>query len=399
MDVPLHTPPHGPHVHRPETPKRWGLPLVLVGLVVAIGWYFRDLLTLFVLAFAAAYILEPLVELFERRRVPRSIAIVLVFIFVGVVLTAVFSVAIPDIVQRVADLKDIIPAKLQNEWIPGITRGLLYLRHKFHVRIPVTADAWVNQLAQRASSLAVPSVAVVLGAASASVSVVEFVIEVIIVLALTFYFLLEYKSLKLGAVALIPLRARETVRRVAGKVDDVLGRYVRGQILVMFILGALFAIGLKALGLKGGVGLGILAGMISFIPYLGFFIALGIAAFMAALDVNTSVLLVVSFMMVVHIVDITTLTPRVLGGSIGLSPIVIILALLAGAKVLGLLGLLVAVPAAAVARVILGELVDYYRGTKFYNEPPTSTLGESATISLNDGTPLRLTQPPPDRTQ
>jgi predicted PurR-regulated permease PerM len=130
---------------------------------------------------------------------------------------------------------------------------------------------------------------------------------------------------------------------------------------------------------------------------VGFLFALAIAALLAALDTSgqCSVGAVVGFMIAIHLLDILVVTPRVLGGSIGLSPVVVIVSLLAGGKAFGFVGLLVAVPAAAVLKVLLDELVDWYKSTHFYGAVPVHTLDTQSTLDTSLPAP-RLSVPPPD---
>ncbi len=381
-----------------EAPRGPFWPWVLIAAVLGLAWWFRDLLMLLGAAFGLAWALAPAVDWLADRRIPRIVAIATVLLGVGVCATILLWIAIPDIVENVTHLAGTVPQRVQNDWMPRITRGLLWLRRRSHLRIPLTADAWVTSLASRASSVAQGSLSVVTSAAGVSLSIVEFAVEVLIVLALAFYALSGWRGIVDGVTALIPTRSRDDVLRVAGSVDRVLGRYVRGQFLVMVILGTLFAAGLGALKVPAGVGLGIFAGLIAFVPYLGFFIALGLATLLAALDTTgeCSVAAVVVFMFVVHLLDILVVTPRVLGGSIGLSPMVIIVGLLAGAKVLGIFGLLIAVPAAAVLKVLLDELVDWYKSTHFYSAPPLHTIETDDAIGSTSTPMPRLTQPPPE---
>ena len=387
--VPLHPRPA-------ETPRVPLWPWVLVVAVLGLAWWFRDLLMLLGAAFGLAWALSPAVDWLADRRVPRLLAIAAVLLGVGVCATVLLWIAVPDIVENFTHLAGTVPQRVQTDWMPRINRALLWLRRRSHVRIPLTADAWITSLASRLGSVAQGSLSVVTSAAGVSLSIVEFAVEVLIVLALSFYALSGWRGIVEGVTELIPARSRADVLRVAGGVDRVLGRFVRGQFLVMLILGTLFAAGLGALKVPAGVGLGIFAGLIAFVPYLGFFIALGLATLLAALDTTgqCSVAAVVVFMFVVHLLDILVVTPRVLGGSIGLSPIVVIVALLAGAKVLGLLGLLIAVPMAAVLKVLLDELVDWYKSTHFYSAPPLHTIETDDALGSTSTPMPRLTQPP-----
>ncbi|MFO0610690.1 MAG: AI-2E family transporter [Polyangiales bacterium] len=384
------------HPRPAEAPRAPLWPWVLGAIGLGLVWWFRDLLTLLGAAFGLAWALAPAVDWLAERRVPRVLAIAVVLLGVGVCATILLWIAIPDIVENVTQLASTVPVRVQNDWLPRLTRGLLWLRRRSHLRIPLTADAWVSSLASRASSVAQGSLSVVTSAAGVSLSIVEFAVEVLIVLALSFYALTGWRPIVDGLKGLVPTRSRDDVLRVAASVDRVLGRFVRGQFLVMLILGTLFAAGLGALKVPAGVGLGIFAGLIAFVPYLGFFIALCLATTLAALDTSgqCSVAAVVVYMLVIHLLDILVITPRVLGGSIGLSPIVVIVALLAGAKVFGFLGLLVAVPAAAVLKVLLDELVDWYKSTHFYSAPPLHTIDTEDTLGSTAAPAPRLTQPP-----
>lgn len=379
-----------------DPPPRWNvLPWLALAFVAALVWYFRGILMLVGAAVALAWVLSPAVDWLQARRVPRPIAIVLVLLLVGVIATGLLWVAVPDIVEHLTELVGVIPQRMQQDWLPRITNGLLWLRRRSHLRIPVTTDAWLAQLASRASSVAQGSLAVVASAAGLSYVIVEKAIESLIVLALSFYTLSGWHPLLDTLRDLVPTRARPRVVDVVKKVDHALGRLVRGQFIVMAILGTFFAVGLDALGLPAGFGLGIFAGLIAFVPYLGFLIALAIAALLAALDTSghCSVGAIVGYMVAVHLLDILVITPRVLGGSVGLSPVVIIVSLLAGAQAFGFAGLLVAVPIAAVVRVLLTELVDWYKSTRFYGLAPVHTLDTQSTVDTSAPAP-RLSMPP-----
>lgn len=354
-----------------SVPQRSWLPWIVLALALYAGWYFRDLLALLGTSFALAYLLEPLVERLEKLGLPRSLAIVSVLLTATVLLSGLLAIVVPNIVHEFSELSAKLPNTMRTAVIPRLNRGLLELRHRYHVRVPITADAWLGQLGSRAD-LAPRSFAAVVSAASATISALEFGIEVLIVLAMAFYLLQDWRPTLDRVTELVPNAARPQFVSIVGRLDTTMGRYLRGQLVVMGILGALFSVGLTALGVPAGLGLGVLAGMISFIPYVGFLIALCLAVLLSALDGSggTHVLLVLGFMAAVHVLDITVLTPRILGGSIGLSPVAVILSLLAGAKLLGFAGLLIAIPMAAMLRVLLSEAVAWYQSTHFYRDPP-----------------------------
>lgn len=366
----------------PTAPRRALLPWLGVAVVLFLAYYFRDLLELAGAAFAMAYLLDPLVMRLERLRVPRPLATVLVLTVLGVVFTLTVWFVVPDIVRQITDLLTSLPRKLRDQWIPWANHLLVSLRQRYRLHIPVTAEAWLAQAGVRTDEIARRSLGMVQSAADVSISILEKVLQSVIVAAMAFYLLLDYHRLLDGVGDLVPRRATEDFSRIATKVNDALGRYVRGQALAMLILGTLFAVGLTALKVPAGAGIGILAGLLTVVPYVGFFIALIVSALLALLDGGTGACLAVTgYMVFVHLVDITFVTPRIVGGSIGLSPVWVILALLAGGKVAGFFGLLAAIPVASVLRVLVGEAVDYYRTTRFYTAMPASE-GAVQTVEL-----------------
>ncbi|MDB4929787.1 MAG: putative permease often clustered with de novo purine synthesis [Myxococcaceae bacterium] len=385
----------------PTAPRRALLPWLGVGVALALAYYFRDLLGLLGAAFAMAYLLDPLVLRLERLRVPRPLAIVLVLTVLAVVFTLTIWFVVPDIVRQLTDLLTSLPRKLRDQWIPSANNLLVSMRQRYRVRIPVTAESWLAQAGVRTDEIARRSLGMVQSAAGVSLSIIEKVVQSVIVAAMAFYLLLDYHRMLDGVVELVPRRAKDDFSRIATKVNDALGRYVRGQALAMLILGTLFAVGLTVLKVPAGAGIGILAGVLTVVPYVGFFIALIVSALLALLDGGTGACLaVVGYMVFVHLVDITFVTPRIVGGSIGLSPVWVILALLAGGKVAGFVGLLAAIPVASVLRVLVGEAVDYYRTTRFYAAVPAPE-GAAQAVELTHlehqlmGGDVALPPPPP----
>lgn len=366
----------------PTSPLRLILPWAVLAGALVLAWYFRDLLTLLMMAAAMAYVVVPLVDRLERARVPRPLAIVLVLLGIAGSTTLLLMLVLPGIVEQATTLAATLPAKVQRVVIPWANDALLQLRRRFHVRIPTTVDAWLAQAGVRSSEFAQRATGLALSAAGASISVIEWVAETVIVLALSFYLLSDWRRMIDAVRELVPRRALAETSRIAQRVDEALGRYVRGQLLVMAILGGLWATGLGLLNVPGGVGLGLLAGLLSFVPYLGFLIAMAIATALAALDGGgtSHVLTVLGFMWVVHVIDITLVTPRILGGRVGLPPATVILALLAGGKVAGFVGLLVAIPVASVFRVLLSEIVVWYRGTRFFTAAPALITEQEAVL-------------------
>ena len=173
---------------------------------------------------------------------------------------------------------------------------------------------------------------------------------------LTFYFLRDWDLLVERIAALVPRDHIATVTRLALESNEVLGAFLRGQFLVMLALGAIYAIGLSVVGLKVGLLVGIIAGLISFVPYLGTAtgIVLGVIAAMVQSGGDWSLVAMVMGVFVVgQMLEGYVLTPRIVGDRIGLHPVAVIFAIMAGGQLFGFLGMLLALPVAAIANVLL----------------------------------------------
>jgi predicted PurR-regulated permease PerM len=345
-------------------PRRTLVPWLVVAAIFTIGYVFRATLTLAFAAFAIAYVFSPLVRRVERWGVPRPLAILLVLLGGTATVATVLAMLLPQLLKQTQTLFASVPsysAAIQRQWIP-------WLRMHLHIHLPPRTEDALAQLGLRASSLAPQLGDLLDNTVSYTVTIVEAIFTGLIVFALTFYLLMDFDSVLHAARELVPHRARPRTQVIAHEIDDTLRHFVTGQLLVMAILGALYAVGLGVVGVPAGWAIGLFAGMISFVPYLGFFVAMGLAMLMAALQGHGAgpVFAVLGMMAAVHILDLTLITPRILGGRAKISPVVTILALIAGGSVFGFAGVLVAIPVASVLKVLLRELVIVYKNTQFF---------------------------------
>lgn len=365
-------------IHLP--PRRTLIPWLVAAGILALAFVFRHALTLGFVGFSVAYVLSPIVRRAERLRIPRPVTILLVMLSGTALVVASAWVLIPEMLRQSESLARSVPRYsqyIQREWIP-------YLRNRWHLHIPPRTEDALAQLGLRASSIAPRIGALLNNTLQYTLVLVELLFNALIVFALAFYFLLDFDGVVQRAFDLVPHRARDRVGRLGREINETLRHFINGQLLVMAILALLFALGLGVLGVPAWWAIGLFAGMISFVPYLGFFVALGLAIFMAALQGQgiAHVLAVCGVMTMVHVLDLTLITPRILGGRAKISPVVVILALVAGGSIFGFVGVLVAIPVASVLRVLLREVVSYYKTTPYFLSRPISIA------SLQGITPL-----------
>ena len=179
---------------------------------------------------------------------------------------------------------------------------------------------------------------------------------------ITFYLLRDWDKITAHLGALVPSQQRATVFQLARDTDEVLGAFLRGQLLVMFALSVIYSVGLSLVGLKFAVAIGVVSGLVSFVPYLGFVFGISLAFLTVILEPNSLWLMagVVATFSIAQFIEGSFLTPNLVGDRIGLHPVIIIFAVAAGGQLFGFFGILLALPAAAVLSVVVRFAYDRY---------------------------------------
>jgi predicted PurR-regulated permease PerM len=314
-----------------------------------------------------AYLFDPLIDRFEARRVRRSAAILIVIAVMGGVVFGLLAVVLPRLIAEIAQLGQELPAYLE--------RVLMNLIPRFEEVTGMTVPRSVEDLLERvrAGQIALPLEALrallqrLLGVVTGTVSGI---IGLLVIPVLAYYFLVEFDDLKPRVLSLVPPRHREYVRAKASTIDGLVSRFIRGQLTIAITLGVLYAVGFTLIGIDLAVGVGLLAGVLALIPYLGNVVAVTSATLLCILKfgVDVHLLLVLGWYLVVQNLEGFVLTPLIVGKSVGLHPAVVIVALLIGADLFGFLGLLVAVPLAAVAKVFAEDAYEAYRESSLYRK-------------------------------
>jgi predicted PurR-regulated permease PerM len=320
----------------------------------------------FVLAAVIAYVLHPLVERLWARRVPRWLGAGLAITFLMLVLLAVVLLIVPVITKQIPLLRDQVPELLErlNDWVVPLAA-----RFGVDARVDVTVvreglrsliSGHEGQLVEGLlSSLRIG------GSALAAVIGNLFLMPIV-----AFYLLLDWNNLVQRAKGLVPPRWRENVQSFLDETDDVLGQYLRGQLLVMGLLAVLYTVMLALVGLDLALPIGVFTGLAVFVPYLGFGLGLILALLAALLQFQAmlGVAMVFGVYMVGQAIESMYLTPRLLGERIGLHPIAVIFSLLAFGHLFGFVGVLVALPVSAVMLVAIRRAKSGYLSSKLYLE-------------------------------
>lgn len=362
-------------------------------LLILLLWLFSGVLLPFVAAVAIGYLLNPLADRLERLGFSRlgatlfilagcALVIGLIAILILPVLwrqLASFIAALPTYATKLEGLISEETQRLLQDY-GGILLNRLGLGTKASGEFASATQDLIAQAAQWAASFL--NSLVTGGAALISLLSLLFVTPVVV-----FYMLLDWDKMIATIDGLVPLRHRETVRALAREIDAALAGFLRGQALVCLFLGAWYGIGLSLIGLNFGLLIGITAGLLSFIPYVGSLTALILSSTVAIvqgwpqwklLALSLAVFLIGQFL------EGNILSPKLVGDSVGLHPVWLIFALLAFGSLFGFTGLITAVPLAATAGVILRFAIKRYRESDLY----VSTSGPNPKILIDsEGTP------------
>ena len=321
--------------------------------IALIGWLFyllAPVLTPFVAAALLAYMGDPLADRLEKLKMPRTLAVVAVFLITFVVLAALILLVGPLVSTQVGALFDALPdiaQQVERVWLPTIL-GWLNIEQGTDVGI----GPFLSRYGEMFSSW---SGKVLLSVSKSGGALAAAVLSLFLIPIITFYLLRDWDSITAHLAALLPESQRETILQLAQESDEVLSAFLRGQILVMLALALIYSIGLSLVGVKFAIAIGVVSGLVSFVPYLGFVFGIGIAGLTVALEPNPlwHLVGVVATFSIAQFIEGSVLTPKLVGDRIGLHPVIIIFAVAAGGQLFGFFGILLALPAAAVLSVLV----------------------------------------------
>lgn len=333
--------------------------LLAFALTAAVLLYLlAPILTPFLLAALLAYVANPLVVQLTRLRLPWTLAVVIVFVLFLMLLVVLLIYLVPMIQRQVINFAQNVPRYLdwvQRDLIPRLEDSLGQpLPVDFADLRGVIVAHW-QEIADFVRTALVNMLA-------SGFRIGLWVVNLLLVPVVTFYLLLDWDTVLKNTLRLFSPAARPTVARLAGEIDEVLGSFLRGQLLVMLVLAVVHSAGLMFIGLDLALPIGILAGLVSFVPFMGFIVGLTVASIAAYLQFQEPIALLWVFLVffAANLLEGYVLAPRLVGSRIGLHPVAVIFAVLAGGTLFGFLGVLLALPAAAALKVWLRYMHQSY---------------------------------------
>ena len=336
-------------------------------------WLLAPVLSPFVLGALLGWLGDPLVDRLELAGRSRNTAVLLVFSAMTLLVILGIVLLVPMIQEQITTLIAAVPGYQQ--WV--IIHAMPWIEARTGIEITGWLDA--NHLIEliRANWESAGGFASnLLGYMSRSgFALIGLAANIALLPVVTFFALRDWDLLVARVSSLIPRDHLGTVTRLATQSSDVLSAFLRGQFLVMLALGVIYAVGLWGVGLDLGILIGIIGGILTFVPYVGpaAVLVLGCVAALVQYGDWQHILAVLAVFGVGQLVESYWLTPKLVGDRIGLHPVAVIFAVLAGGQLFGFLGMLIALPCAAVANVLLRYAEERYTGSRLYAGAPAPT--------------------------
>ena len=354
--------------------KYWG---IATAVFLVMLWYLGDVILPFVLGGAIAYFLDPVADRLEAMGISRVWATVIITVFALVIFVLMALLIIPTLVEQTVSLVNSAPeifSKLRNfltERFPSLMDANSTLRQSL--------DSLGESIQAKGGQL-------VNGLLSSAMSLINVVILMIIVPVVAFYMLLDWDKMVAKIDSFLPLDHALAIRQIARDVDKTLSSFIRGQGTVCLSMGVYYAVGLMLVGLQFGLLVGAFAGLITFIPYIGALIggalAIGLGLFQFWGD-WVSLGLVAGVFMIGQALEGNVITPKLVGNSVGLHPVWLMFALSVFGTLFGFVGMLVAVPVAAIIGVLIRFAIGQYQEGRLY-KGVAAKVAKTDTVSEED---------------
>jgi predicted PurR-regulated permease PerM len=341
--------------------------MISAGILIFLYLLFllRTILTPFFIAFFLAYLLDPAIDFLEKRKVPRMVGILTLLLILLLILALLVFILYPILRLQLDILIENIPEYIKTirGWFEPIIERVIRQNPE---RARLLIEEGLKRLGTLPAQLLKGTTNFFWESLSSLFNLVILLLNLLIIPVATIYFLKDIDRIKEGIQAYLPIAFRDNIIGLFKEIDLVLSGFIRGQLLVALILAGLYSLGLTLCQVPMGLLIGIVAGFVSIIPYLGLIIGLVPALLLSFLQYRTweSLLYVIGVFALVQALEGIMITPKIVGDKIGLHPIMVMVVVLIGGKLFGFFGILLAVPVAAVVNVFVK------RGLRSYKESP-----------------------------
>jgi predicted PurR-regulated permease PerM len=364
---------------RPRPPNNTGLPLgqrigwslLFIAIVTTCVWVLWPIFSILIAAATFAYLLDPVVDRLENRGHSRNTGIAIIFGLTGLGLAVFLLVMVPMIGGQFMELSGNIRVYVDN-LAALIQPTAAFIEAHSGYTIPVDFDQlkaqipeWLSQMSPDARKGIQASVGTLF---ASGLGLFTSIINLALLPIFTFYVLSEWDRMMTFVGDLIPIGQRDRVERLAASVDERLSAFVRGQITVCIVLAILYSVGLLFAGIDLALAIGMLAGALFIVPYLGTVVGIVLATLLCLMKygIDIHLLYVTLAFGIPQTIESWYLTPKVVGNKVGLHPLIVMVSLLAGAGLAGVWGMLLAIPMTAVLDVLAREGLSVYRNSAVF---------------------------------
>ncbi|TRW92061.1 AI-2E family transporter [Candidatus Methylobacter oryzae] len=344
--------------------QKW-LALVFISGLAWLVYLLAPVLMPFAFAAMLAYLGDPLTDRLETYQLSRTKAVLVVFSGMTLVFVLFLLLFVPLLEYQVEHFVGSLPAYVT--WLNETV--IPWTQRRFHLGIrPINLNQIINLVKSHWEQAGGIAASIMSSVSHSGGVIAEWMMNLLLIPVVTFYLLRDWDELIVKIHDLLPRRVTSTASKLAREVDTVLSAFVRGQLYVMLALGCIYSIGLWMTGLDLALLIGMLAGLVSFVPYLGSIVGIVTACIATLVQFHDLIELVpVAIVFIVgQSLEGMVLTPMLVGDKIGLHPVAVMFAVLAGGQLFGFLGILLALPVASVIMVLLRHVHDIYRYSDFY---------------------------------
>ncbi len=345
--------------------------LLLTVCLLYLLYYLRSITIPILAAAIFAYILDPVIDKFEKYHIGRSTSILLLTFVAVAFFCLLLLLIVPAIESELRNAVKNLPryaTTFKEEIGPFIDRMLLkispnsgysvdmLLKEGEGILKKVPLDIWKQVLTLMTSTF------------KGTLSLFISIIGTLIIPLYLYYLLKDFDNIKEGIVSLIPERRRDFVVSKFSEIDEALSAFIRGQLSICLILAFIYSIGLTLIGVDLALVIGIFSGIAFLIPYVGTFLGILAASFMAVLEFHDvrHIIYILILYGGAQALEGAVITPKSIGDKIGLHPLVIIVAIITGGELFGLMGMLVAVPVAAILKIVISSALENYRQSPYF---------------------------------
>ena len=343
--------------------KKGWIPLMVLALFFFLLKAAPTVMTILILSFFIAYAIEPLVNFFSSKvKLPRAIMTAFVLFLLVLALMLLGLIIVPGIIEQLMRFDWSASIASLWDWINSQAARFDIDLQQYYKKEELLSivESHGKEIFSSASS-------VVGSLVEQTFSLASLALDLLILVVVTFFISSRYSEMKAKIAQFIPPNKKKSVDFWLDKIDRVLAGFIRGQLIVCFILGSLYALGLTIAGIENAFSLGMMIGILCFVPYVGLFTGISVTLVLAALTSGAfAALKVLIVFTIIQICDTIFITPNIVGKKVGMHPVLVIIAIFGSAEIGGILGVLTAVPTFAIICLVASEIAKKYKDSEFF---------------------------------